>query len=444
MLQRPGIQIANRPPGPVKRFLVGVEPKTRLKRDFVDGVGPPRPAAGYQPRCAASAGATQITATSVQSDVEENVSEAEDHPEENPDCDSSSSDEDERSAELEDADNFTDSLFMCDDQEATLENFDSVVKPVLYGVIFLVGLVGNSLMTMVLLRRRHRLRVTEIYLLHLALADVMLLLTLPFEFAVSSVGWVFGEFLCMLAGVLKHLNYFGGSLLLALIGFDRYLAIVHAVPSMQSRRPRKVHLTCLFLWSIALLLSFPDAVFLSVKMERNSSKPECFYCRFDIHSHNWVLANRLLNHLCFFFSLAVMSYCYTALIITLCNSQKKQAKKGAIRLALLVTFVFCFCWLPFNIALVVQTMVDLDVIEHESCESQIRLNQAITMTQSLGISHCCLNPFLYAFVGVQFRNELIQLVCRLGCSRVCLPFLSYRAHSRPSISEGTTSNSINF
>ncbi|XP_061576564.1 C-X-C chemokine receptor type 3 [Cololabis saira] len=336
--------------------------------------------------------------------------------------------------------NFT-SIPECD--ESSLQNFDSVVRPVLYGLIFLVGVLANGLMTTVLLRRRRRLRITEIYLLHLALADFLLLLTLPLEIQASAAGWASGEFLCMLAGLLRQLNLFGGSLLLALIGFDRYLAIVHAVPSMQSRRPRRVHLACISLWLLALLLSFPNAVFLSVAKEDDSSIPACYHCRFGIHSSNWLQANRALNLLCFFFSLAVMSYCYTALVVTLCHSQKNQAKKGAIRLALLVTLVFCFCWLPYNVTSLIQAALDLGGIPYESCDFLVPLNQAVTLTHSLGVSHCCLNPFLYAFVGVQFRNELIQLVCRLG-GRVCACFPRGRIHSRPSTSEGTSTNTTNF
>ncbi|KAM4742747.1 C-X-C chemokine receptor type 5 [Anableps anableps] len=331
--------------------------------------------------------------------------------------------------------------YTCDVESERFQNFYSVFSPVLDTLIFLLGLAGNGLMVAVLLRRHHRLRITEIYLLHLALADLMLIFTLPFNLVDSISGWIFGEFLCMLNGVLRNLNLLVGSYLLACIGFDRYLAIVHAIPSMQSRRPKKVHLTCTMLWFICFLLSLPNAIFLSVEKYTNDSLPDCHYYRFDINAHNWELTNRVLHHVSFFFSLAVMCYCYTALVITLFKSQKSQAKKGAIRLALLVTLVFCVCWLPNNITLLIKTLVELEVMEDITCWSLNALKQAATVTNSLGISHCCLNPFLYAFVGVQFRNELLHLLCRLGCSRFCLRFIRAQDYRRPSVSDGTTSNS---
>lgn len=331
----------------------------------------------------------------------------------------------------------------CDEEDQVMEKFQHVFLPVFYTIIFLLGVVGNGLMITVLLRRRHRLRISEIYLLHLALADLMLLSIFPFELVTCFSGWIFGEFLCMLKGVLQEMNLFCGCLLLACIGFDRYLAIVHAIQSMQSRRPVTVHLTCILLWVFCLLLSLPNFVFLTVVKDTNTSQLDCFHHRFEVHAHNWVVANRILKHMCFFFSLVVMSYCYGALALTLSKSQKSQAKQGAIRLAVLVTLVFCLCWLPFNVAILIRTIVEMDYVRFESCTSYTLLYQACDVTQSLGMSHCCLNPLLYAFVGVQFRNELVQLLCRLGFGRICLPFIRAEQHSRPSFSEGTT-NSTNF
>ncbi|XP_030600190.1 C-X-C chemokine receptor type 5 isoform X2 [Archocentrus centrarchus] len=328
------------------------------------------------------------------------------------------------------------------DYTASLHSFYTVFLPVLYSVIFLLGVAGNGLMITVLLTRCRRLRITEIYLLHLAMADLMLLFTIPFNVADSATGWVFGVFVCKLNELLKSLNLICGSFLLACIGFDRYLAIVHAVPSMQSRFPRTVHLTCAALWLICLALALPNAVFATVTQKDQSSDTLiCYYHNFGIHAHNWVLTSNVLHHVCFFIPLAIMSFCYTMLIFTLCKSQKSEAKKGAIRIALLVTLVFCFCWLPFNISLMVQTLRELEVIA-EDCESGKIMLQALEVTKSLGITHCCLNPFLYAFVGVRFRNEMIQLLCKLGCSRICLPLLRVHRHSRTSTSDGATTNSL--
>lgn len=337
--------------------------------------------------------------------------------------------------------------FTCREDDPGMGAIHAVFQPVVYSLVLLLGVTGNGLMLTVLLRRCRLLRITEIYLLHLALADLLLLATFPLALAQLSVGWVFGELLCKLMGLLNRLNLLCGSLLLACIGFDRYLAIVHAIPSMQSRHPRTVHLTCLLLWLLCLALSAPNALFLTVKSHpADPSRLSCFFYHYGIHSHNWLLTNRFLTHvLCFVLPLAVMTYCYSAVVATLCRIQRSQQKRSAVRLALLVTAVFCLCWLPYNLAMLVDTMVTLGLTADRGCTASTRLKRALAVTESLGFSHSCLNPFLYAFVGVHFRRELLEMFSRWGCRRCCQPLLGACGPARSSVSTaGTTCSSVHI
>ncbi|XP_033832721.2 C-X-C chemokine receptor type 5 [Periophthalmus magnuspinnatus] len=320
----------------------------------------------------------------------------------------------------------------CQMQEKAMQLFHSVFLPVFYSLTFVLGVAANGLMITVLLRRRHFLRISEIYLLHLALADLMLLFTFPFDVADAVTGWMFGKFLCKFTGLMKNMNHLSGSFLLACIGFDRYLAIVHAICSIQIRQPKTVLRICIILWAVCLVFSVPNLFFLTVI--RNETNSTWLFC--DYNANNWLLTNRVLNHLCFFLSLSVMAYCYTAVVATLYKSQKNKTKQGAIRLALLITLVFCLCWLPYNITSLMKTLVDVQLIINISCNYHASLTSALEVTKCLGIFHCCLNPFLYAFVGVRFRNELIKLFCELGCRRVCLPLMSMRNNHHSSISDG--------
>ncbi|XP_034150249.1 C-X-C chemokine receptor type 5 isoform X2 [Esox lucius] len=306
-------------------------------------------------------------------------------------------------------------------------------------------------MMTVLLRSRGHLRITEIYLLHLALADLLLLATFPFALVQVFMRVVFGDVLCKLLGMLNRLNFLSSSLLLACISFDRYLAIVHAVPSLQSRRPRNVHLTCLTLWLLCLALSIPNMVFLSVgKNQTDPSQTLCSFYSHGIHANNWRLTDRVMTHvLCFFLPLGVMTYCYTAVGLSLYRSparQRSQEKKGAIRLAFLVTAVFCLCWLPYNITVLMKTMIDLRLVHGLDCQALTRMKISLVVAESLGYSHCCLNPLLYAFAGQRFRQDLLRLLVRWGCGRVCGRVVIQTSSSRASasFSEGLPTATTNI
>ncbi|MBN3307068.1 CXCR5 protein, partial [Amia calva] len=116
-----------------------------------------------------------------------------------------------------------------------------------------------------------------------------------------------------------------------------------------------------------------------------------------------------------------MSYCYSAVVITLSHSQRSLDKQGAIRLALLITAVFCLCWLPYNLVLLLDTLHDMNALSLDTCKSRDQMRQALMVTESLGYTHCCLNPLLYAFLGVRFRQDLCRLLASWGCpARACL------------------------
>ncbi|KAJ8280274.1 hypothetical protein GJAV_G00052620 [Gymnothorax javanicus] len=332
------------------------------------------------------------------------------------------------------------------DRTEEMEAFRAWFIPLMYGAMLLFGLTGNGLLLAVLLRRRSRLRITEVYLLHLALADLLLLLTFPFSAVQHTVGWVFGQFLCATVGFLCRLNFFCGALLLACISFERYLAVVHAVRSLQGRRHFSTHLTCAAVWLVSAGVSAPVCALLSVEEKEADGVPSfsCHLHKYGIHDSNWILASRVLSHLLgFFIPLAVMCYCYTAVIAALCQSRHhSQEKHSAVRLALLVTAAFCLSWLPYNIAALVDTLVMLQVVVM-SCTSLTQANQALVVTESIGFAHCCLVPLLYAFQAVHFRRELRRISCPGACWGKC-PHLSspqFISTTRASFSEAAVTTS---
>lgn len=82
--------------------------------------------------------------------------------------------------------------------------FGATFIPVLYSVAFVVGVLGNGVLLGVLARSRNNWSVTDTFILHLTLADVLLLVTLPFWAAQAAQdhGWSFGTPLCKITGAV--------------------------------------------------------------------------------------------------------------------------------------------------------------------------------------------------------------------------------------------------
>ena len=91
---------------------------------------------------------------------------------------------------------------VCDLTEG--RNFEAVFIPVLYSVAFVVGILGNGVLLGVLVQSRKRWSVTDTFILHLGVADVLLLVTLPLWAveAAQDAGWTFGTPLCKITGAV--------------------------------------------------------------------------------------------------------------------------------------------------------------------------------------------------------------------------------------------------
>uniref|UniRef100_A0A4W3HAE5 G-protein coupled receptors family 1 profile domain-containing protein n=1 Tax=Callorhinchus milii TaxID=7868 RepID=A0A4W3HAE5_CALMI len=63
-------------------------------------------------------------------------------------------------------------------------------------LVCLLAMAGNVLVMIVILHNRRTMSSTDIYLLHLAIADVLFAITLPFSAADVINGWLFGDAMC--------------------------------------------------------------------------------------------------------------------------------------------------------------------------------------------------------------------------------------------------------
>ncbi|XP_030014627.1 C-X-C chemokine receptor type 3.1 [Sphaeramia orbicularis] len=306
---------------------------------------------------------------------------------------------------------------VCDSEEDI--QFGALFIPVLYSIVFVVGVLGNGVLLGVLARSRKFWSVTDTFILHLCIADVLLLVTLPFWAAESANpdGWIFGTPLCKINGAVFTINFYCGIFLLACISLDRYLSIVHATQMYSRRNPLVVHISCLAVWLFSLLLSIPDWIFLSASMDTRRNRTECIRDYFIYGSEavtNWRFASRLLYHVIgFLLPSAILIFCYSCILRRLrCGSQGLQKQK-AFRVIVAVVVVFFLCWLPYNITLMVDTLKSAN--SSDGCGVRTSLEKAKIITSSVGYMHCSLNPILYAFVGVKFRRQLMDILRAFGC-----------------------------
>ncbi|XP_078260461.1 C-X-C chemokine receptor type 2-like [Rhinoraja longicauda] len=305
----------------------------------------------------------------------------------------------------------------------------NVAMAAVYSLVCVLAVIGNLLVLVVILHNRRTISSTDVFLLHLATADLLFALSLPF-WAVDAVwGWVFGDAMCKVVSMLQEVNFYSGILLLACISMDRYLAIVCSARSQGRGRPRLVKLACTVVWLSALLLSLP----VLYKGEfAHGGRTLCYETLVGQSAAVWRTATRFLRHVIgFLLPLAAMGFCYTVTVWRLCQTNGFQKQK-AMKVIVAVVLAFLACWLPHNVTVLVDTLVRSGLVE-DSCAGRQHLDRALSAAQALSFTHSCVNPILYAFIGVKFRKNLLKILAQSGFVRRAI--ISKYRRSISSISE---------
>ncbi|KAE8290443.1 Elongation factor 1-alpha, oocyte form EF-1-alpha-O1 [Larimichthys crocea] len=251
---------------------------------------------------------------------------------------------------------------MCDRE--SVREFRSRYEPPLFWMIALVGGAGNLAVVWIYLNFRRRLKtMTDVYLLNLAVADLLFLITLPLWAVEASRGW--------------------------------------SLPTGVSG-----------VWLLALLLATPELVF-ATTAGANSKQ----YCRMVFPPHlgnrTKILVLSLQVSMGFCLPFIVMAFCYSVIVAKLLKTRNFQKHK-AMRVILAVVVVFVVSQLPYNGVLVMEA-VQASNMTITDCDAIKRFDKAGQVLKSLAYMHACLNPFLYVFVGVRFRHDVLQLLRACRC-----------------------------
>ncbi|XP_063179993.1 C-C chemokine receptor type 9 [Chroicocephalus ridibundus] len=305
-----------------------------------------------------------------------------------------------------------DTDFMCDKRQ--VRQFARAFLPVCFWLIFSVGTVGNALVVLVYCKYRFRRSTVDRYLLHLAIADLLLLFTLPFWAKAASDGWIFKNFMCKVVNSMYKINFYGCSLFLTCISFDRYITIVQAMKAKTSKRRRLLRskLMCLAVWLTSVSLCIPEIVY-----SQSTWVGDITVCKItyppNVSAVFRVTVLALKVTIGFFLPLFVMVICYALIINTLLQAKRSQKQKSLKIITMIIT-AFLVSQLPYNILLLVKAINTYTRVAY-SCQAADRLDVGLQVTQSIAFLHSCLNPFLYVFAGERFRTALGRVMRRGGC-----------------------------
>lgn len=95
---------------------------------------------------------------------------------------------------------------------------------ILYAIVCIIGVMGNTLVIYVVLRFSNMQTVTNMYILNLAIADECYLIGIPFLITTMHFKhWAFGNAMCKAYMVSTSITQFTSSIFLLIMSADRYI-----------------------------------------------------------------------------------------------------------------------------------------------------------------------------------------------------------------------------
>ncbi|OXB74315.1 UNVERIFIED_CONTAM: hypothetical protein H355_006844 [Colinus virginianus] len=292
-----------------------------------------------------------------------------------------------------------------------------VVIQCIYALVCLLGLLGNSLVIFVILRYTKMKTATNIYLLNLAIADELFMLSIPFVATSAALHhWPFGRALCRTVLGVDGLNMFTSVFCLTVLSLDRYIAVVHPLRAATYRRPRVAKMVNGAVWLLSLLVASPIPIFAGTAVTRDGQAVACnLLWPSPAWSAAFVVYTTLLG---FLLPVLAMGLCYLLIVGKMravaqrVGWQQRRRSEGKLtRLVLMVVAMFVVCWMPFYVVQLVNLLLPgrLDATVNNAC-------------LILSYSNSCANPILYGFLSENFRHSFHGVLRRcLDASLCCCP-----------------------
>ncbi|XP_072299575.1 somatostatin receptor type 5-like [Eucyclogobius newberryi] len=283
----------------------------------------------------------------------------------------------------------------------------ALVTAVIFIIVFVVGLLGNTLVIYVVFRYTKMKTVTNLYILNLALADELYILGIPFLCTQNVLSyWPYGEFLCKIYMTADIMSQFTSTFCLTVMSIDRYLAVVHPLKSVKWRKPQVAKIINALLWVVSFLIALPVTIFSNIQDEFNTCNitwPDPN----NLWSNVFILVTAILG---FFGPVVVICLCYLLLVIRVRSAgaragltRRRRSERKVTRMVVIIVMVFVLCWLPFfttNIVNLVYT------IPESSVNVAIYFSLVI-----LTYVNSCFNPILYGFLSENFKQSFQKVLC---------------------------------
>ncbi|XP_058010630.1 probable G-protein coupled receptor 34 [Ahaetulla prasina] len=280
--------------------------------------------------------------------------------------------------------------------------------PVMYSITAAIGFVSNLLAFWVFTFGRLKTNSITVYMKHLAIADLLLSLCLPFRVAFQKHSGPLA--FCKVVGMIFYNTMYVSILLLSLISLDRYFKIIKPLKQFRIHTTSFSFTMSMVVWIICFI------TMLCFLLDSNKSGPcdhKCFH--FKYRSTSGGILNMLVVAF-FFLLLFFLLYSYGKISLRLravSLKQTQQRRKTMSTRIVIKTFVvlvvFIVCFVPYHVVRIPYILAQMRIVSEQNIQALHLANELVLCISTL---NCCFDPVIFCFLSSSFKRSLLNITLR--------------------------------
>ncbi|XP_042583778.1 leukotriene B4 receptor 1-like [Cyprinus carpio] len=275
----------------------------------------------------------------------------------------------------------------------------NIAACVILGVCFLVGTPGNLLVVWTILKHVKQRSHTVLLILHLAVADLLVLVTLPLWIYSLARSWVFGEAACKAMVYIINACMYSSVFIITVMSVERFLAIRYPLKMLYWQNRMSMSRIVAVTWTLSFILGIP--VILTQNIDEDDDEVKHCFSREYSSMFFEVFCMCLETLLGFVIPFLTLAICYCQVAIQLRKVRFRTKKTAFLICGVVVAFIVC--WLPHHILNVVEILV---LLVGQSDEWSPIPNSVVFISGALAFISSSVNPVLYAFAAKNLHGSL--------------------------------------
>ncbi|KAM6252951.1 leukotriene B4 receptor 1-like [Porphyrio hochstetteri] len=292
-------------------------------------------------------------------------------------------------------------------EESSISSTWNIVRSVVCIILslsFIIGTPGNCIVIWTVCTKIKQVSPSVLLILNLAIADVLVLITLPIWIYSFADSWVFGVTFCKILVFVIYCSMYASIFLITTLSLERLMAVFYPLTVQRHKTKGKISLIMFLVWFLSI--TFGVSVIPFQETEETNGGLQCT-CR-NYSSSRQKVSYLLLETLAgFVIPFLIICTCYMCVAKRI-SRMTYQSKRRSERLIASIVVAFILCWFPhhvFNILDIISIQIELSNEELSFALDEI-VGRGVYISGALVFISSCINPLLYAFAARRFQNHL--------------------------------------